>query len=223
MAFFLLRLGDFMNRIVQRKYLHITSIVNIQRCLNENFDLLHENVYKFEAIVNQFQSAKLLGNSILIVNSVNKINFDNISFNSLANMDYFNELLNYKGKLRRFNDDIDNLFKSIEKLKDLRLSNNITDQIYMFNLELSISKLGVLIKANEMLKEITIDLLSKSRIIYKSDRSIFQKLYFKLVKKRYKKNFTSLVRRERIKVEKEINEHTKKDKKFLDDVFGEKK
>lgn len=221
-AFIFLRLGDFINRIVQRKYLHITSLVNIGRCLNENYDLLHENDYKFEIIKKQYQEGKTKGYSVFIVNKVNDVNFDSLSFNNITNMDYYNELLNYKGKLRRFNGDIENIFKAIDTLKSSRLGNIISDELYMYNLSIILSKFEEMLKANTMLKEMTKDLQTKSRVLYKVERSTLQKLYFKLVRKRYKKNFQLLVNGERIKVDEEIKNYIKKDKRFLDEVFRDK-
>jgi hypothetical protein len=221
-AFIFLRLGDFINRIVQRKYLHITSLVSTERCLNENYDLLHENDYKFEIITKQYQEGKSRGYSVFIVNKVNEINFDNVSFNNITNMNYYNELLNYKGKLRRFNGDIETMFKAVETLKSSRLGNIISDELYMYNLGLMISKFEKMLKANNMLKEMTIDLLSKVRVLYKVERSLLQKLYFKLVKKKYKKDFNSLVQKEKNKVEKEIKNFIEKEQQALDKMFKDK-
>lgn len=36
-AFVFFRLGEFLNRVVQRKYLHITALVKIERVLNDNY------------------------------------------------------------------------------------------------------------------------------------------------------------------------------------------
>lgn len=221
-AFIFLRLGDFINRIVQRKYLHITSLVSIERCLNENYDLLHENDYKFEIINKQYQDGKSKGHSVFIVHKVNVLGFDTVAFNKITNMNYYNELLNYKGKLRRFNTDIETIWTAIDTLKSSRLGNIISDELYMYNLSVLLSKFEDMCKANMMLKEMSKDLLSKARVLYRVERSLMQKLYFRLVKKKYPKDFQSLVNKEIIRVDKEIKNHIEKDQQVLDKVFGDK-
>ena len=219
-AFFFVRMGDFLKRISQRKQLYITSLVNIERNLNENYNLLFENEFKINAIIKQYNKAKEKGYSLFSGNKLNLIPFDNNSFNNLSNMGFYNDLLNYKGKVTKFNTDNENLFQAKELLKSSRLGNIINDELYMYNLGLLVAKFDDINVFNSLLEDITKELLAKARVLFKVDRSYLQKFYGYLIKKSYKKNFSILVNEELRKVEEETKNYTNKDKILLDSIFN---
>ncbi|MBK8945762.1 MAG: hypothetical protein IPM32_10915 [Ignavibacteriae bacterium] len=219
-AFLFFRIGEFLNRIVRRKNLHISALVKIDRNLNEIHDVIHGNTYIYDKIIEQNQEAEKLGVPSITNNNFQKLSFDELIIHDLINTDYFKEIFSLKVKIRKYNSDIETIFGLLKSLGDSYLSKMIDKDTYIFNHNNAINKLGELKKYNVFLQKLVKELIAKARTLVAIEKTITQKIYFSIVKKKYNKKFHKKYPTELNKISEDIEKGQEKDKSLLDEIFN---
>ncbi len=219
-AFLFFRMGEFINRVVQRKYTHLSALVKLDRALNENYDILNGNGYHYEMLRKQNKEAKAQNVPLFSGNRISPIFIDDQLLSDLVNIDYYNELFSYKTKIRRFNQDLESTFALLDMLKNSRINNIINDETYRVGQDNIFNKLSDISNFNNHLQNLTRELIAKARVLQNEDRTFSQRFYNLIIKRRYSDKFNGLFLTELKKVDNDISRVTKKSKEELDKIFN---
>ncbi len=168
-AFIFLKLAEFLTRVHQRKVKHYNSLVLLETQLNELLGIISDNIYTISSFKEIINSGKIHFGKLRL------IPIDRSHYSNLLDVALKNDLFTYNYKLRKLNDDIDNITNGYTDIKNALLQKNISHEDYLVNVKFTADFLTKLGKYLKSIYDQTIGLLVKVRLMPKKDLPLEKK------------------------------------------------
>lgn len=216
-ALIFLGISSFIAKILTRKVIHYNSLIILETQLNEMIGIIKDNAY----LMPPFREAIKNGN--IYWSRIRVIPVDKSHLNKLADLDLINDLFEFDYKVRKVNDDIENLTTGYNELKDAYIHKYINVEHYIINAKITAEQIELLEIFSDDILEDLIKLLVKVRILIEKDKPILTKIQEKLNKASGDKITVNEFKKERTKMEKELEESSRKSKEQIDRLVNKKK
>ncbi len=209
-TFSLVESGKYVERIRKHSGKHINSLVKIERTLNRTIETIDKNIQFYQ----NYYKAMKTGN--IIVWTSDRIPYDDSLLDDLLNIDFVNDYFIFLVDIKRVNQDFETSENVYKEVKKYHFVHEVIDRkTYEYNISECLKKIEHIFNFLEKLYEDTIQLYAKSRVLLKErNRKTF--LFGIQVSKEYKENFEELVKKESIKLDKEIEEQKRISQEEID-------
>lgn len=206
-------IGKVVNRSVQ----HYNSLITLGTQLNEMIGVIKDNLY----LLPNFKIALLTGN--IYFSKLRPLVIDKTHLINLYDIDLINEVFEFYIDARKMNDDIESLHDGYEDIKNAYIQKNINVESYVTNGKEITKQLELLELGYEDLLEKIINLLTRIRIQIERDKPLTSVLLEHLIFTSGKNITITEFKKEKIKLEKELEESSEKSRKEKDKIFKSKK
>lgn len=213
-SFSLVEFGKYADRIRKHTVKHFNSLVKIERILNRAIDTIDKNIYFYQ---NYYRGMKI---GKTIVWTSDRIPYDESLLDDLINIDFVNDYFTLLVDIKRINQDFETLEKKYEEAKKYYfVYQRIDRKTYEHNISVCVEKIEHILNFLKKFYEDTVQLYAKSRLLLdEKERKTF--LFGIHVSNKYEKSFDELVKKEAIKLNKEIEECKKKSQEKIDLLKG---
>jgi len=213
-SFSLVEFGKYADRRRKHKVKHINSLVKIERILNRTIETIDKNIQFYQNYYKELKIGKI------IIWTLDRIPYDDSLLDDLLNINFVNDSFAFFVDVKRINQDFETLENMYEEVKKYYfVYQKIDRRAYEHNLSVCLEKIEHISNFLKKLYEDTVQLCAKSRVLLdERERKTF--LFGIHVSKKYKKNFEELVKKEAIKLNKEIEECKKKSQEKIDKLKG---
>lgn len=169
-ALVFLPLTNLVGRIIKRQIQHYNSLVIFEGQLNEMMGIIKDNIYILPTFRLTIKTANIYWSQI------RTIPIDKSHLVNLADLGLINEVFDFYNKIRKLNDDIENLSKGYNEIKNAYIEHLITVEHYVANSTIISKELELLEAFQEDLFEELLNLATKIRLHIKKDRPFILKM-----------------------------------------------
>lgn len=216
-ALIFLGVSSFISKILARKTIHYNSLVILETQLNEMIGIIKDNIY----LMPPFRDA--INNGNIYWSQIRVIPVDKSHLNKLSDLDLINDLFEFDYKIRKVNDDIESLAVGYNELKDAYIHKYIKVDHYILNAKNTADQIELLeIFSEDLLEDLT-KLLTKIKILLKKDKPILTKIQEKLNKTSGDKITVNEFKKEKSKLEKELEESSRKSTEEIEKLLKQKR
>ncbi len=215
-ALVFLAFSTSIGKIIKRKITHYNSLVILETELNEMIGIIKDDIYLLPNFIDAIRKGNIYWSQIRII-PVNKSHL-----NDLLDIGLINELFEFDYKIRKVNDDIENLTTGYNELKDAYIHKYIKVGHYIQNALITAEQINLIEIFLEDLEENLINLLVKVRIQARKDEPLMVKIQRFFNKETSSKLTMKEFEVEKDKIEQELDESSKKSRKEIKMILKKK-
>ncbi|MCL4363803.1 hypothetical protein M1328_01030 [Patescibacteria group bacterium] len=215
-ALLFLPITNIISRIVKRRVQHYNSLVLLETQLNEMIGIIKDNIYLIPA----FKKAIINGN--IYWSLLRTIPLDKTHLTNLADIELINDVFEFFYDTRKINDDVENLNKGYDELKNAFIEKNITVEHYAVNSKLIAVHLELVGKFYDELLDKLIGLLTIIRIQIRRDMPLVVKIQEFFFRKTSDKISIKEFKEEKSKLEDELEKSSEKSRDEIAKVSSKK-
>jgi hypothetical protein len=215
-ALLFLGISSLVQKITKREGQHYNSLVNLGTQLNEMIGVIKDNIY----VMSGFKSVIVLGN--IHWGNLKPIFIDKTHYENLYDIDLINEVFSFFYQVRKINDDLENLQKGYNDLKNAYIQKQITVEHYVENAKLVAVHMEVIEVFLEELVEQLQELLARVRIQIRKDKPITSSMLEKLIYTSGKDITIKELKEEKLQLQEELDISSKSSRKEIARIVKKK-
>jgi hypothetical protein len=220
-AFLFMRLADTGKSIVDRQNRHFRALGRLEILFGDLSTAIQNNQYELEHFLNAFELLQHSKRVIMTPNRAQPLEFRDDAFDGLGNEDLLNEIMSYRALSRSLSRDINTLWETHDKFRDMAFSNSERLQDYIDNFAQCAETARLLKAAHAQLMQRTLRILVIIRILYRRDRTMLHRLVSRGIRLHYPKRIEEQITAESRRMQLEIDKSQQESSERISEMLRE--
>lgn len=216
-AFLFIRFSDFISKISLRICNNYIALVRLQHYSNENISIIDDNIHLMNQIITQLNLVVNENKRAVLPINIIETSIEKEIILSITNLDFANQLFTYNMMLRKLNQSSQSFKQTMEKISNSYTSNTIPFSAYKLNVSIVLDTANSLKKYMILCLDTSKDILSTVRVLGKN-KPFISWIFQKITKNKISITQNNLISKEKIILNKEIDEIKNESKKELKNI-----
>lgn len=220
-AFVFMRLADTGKSIVDRQNRHFRALGRLEILFGDLATAIQGNQYELEHFLKAFDLLRKSQGMVMTPNRPQPLEFRDDAFDGLGNEDLLNDVMSYRAFSKSISRDINTLWDTHEKFRDVAFSNPDRLQDYIDNFAQCAEAAQLLKAAHAQLLQRTLRILAIIRILFRRDRTVLHRLVSRGVRLHYPKQIENQIAVESKRMQSQITESQNESKQRISEMIRE--